>query len=70
MSREELCRFLGLSESTIRTNFTRTAEKFYDRGIIIYKEGRGKNTEYYIEELYEGRLKQYLQKHFHRIVAD
>lgn len=54
MTKEELCSKLGVSASTIETNFPRTKERYLEKGIIIRKEGRGKNAEYFLEEMYEG----------------
>jgi len=69
MTKMDVCNLLDISESAVRTNFRRVADKFFDRGIIIYKEGYGKTVEYFIEEYWEGAIKQYLDKHFHRVVA-
>lgn len=53
MNITELCKRLGKSESTLLKNFTRTQINLAKKGIIIEKEGTGKNADYrltYLEE--------------------
>lgn len=65
MSLQEFCRILKLSETTVKTNFNRTRERLLNYGISIYKEGYGKKTEYFIEELNQGSINNYV-KHYKR----
>lgn len=45
---QELCIALSRSPSTLMTNFKRTQEAFAKKGIIITKQGEGKNAIYLI----------------------
>lgn len=46
----ELSKKLNKSPSTLMTNFRRTQENLKKKGIIIIKEGEGKNANYIIIE--------------------
>ena len=46
----ELSEKLNKSPSTLMTNFRRTQENLKKKGIIIIKEGEGKNANYTIIE--------------------
>lgn len=56
---QEFCELLNLSEKTVVSNFRRTKERLLDKGISIYKEGRGSLTYYEIEELIPGAIANY-----------
>lgn len=49
MTLHEVCKILGKSESTLMTAFNRTKQNLEKKGIILIKEGIGKNAQYYIE---------------------
>lgn len=49
MTLQEVCKILGKSETTLITSFLRTQQNLAKKGIILSKEGRGKNAIYYIE---------------------
>lgn len=49
MTLHEVCKILGRSEHTLITSFNRTKINLEKKGIILIKEGRGKNAQYYIE---------------------
>lgn len=48
MTLQELCKFLGKSESTLKHAFPSTCKNLAKKGIIITKMGYGKNAEYFI----------------------
>lgn len=49
MTLHEVCKILGRSETTLITAFNRTKTNLEKKGIILIKEGIGKNAQYYIE---------------------
>lgn len=49
MTLTEVCRILGKSEITLITSFKRTQENLAKKGIILTKQGRGKQAIYNIE---------------------
>ena len=49
MTLQEVCKILGRSENTLITSFNRTKANLEKKGIILIKEGKGKNAQYYIE---------------------
>ncbi len=49
MTLHEVCKILGKSETTLMTAFNRTKQNLKKKGIILIKEGIGKNAQYYIE---------------------
>ena len=49
MTLHEVCKILGRSESTLMTAFNRTKANLEKKGIILIKEGQGKNAQYFIE---------------------
>ena len=49
MTLQEVCKILGKSENTLITNFKRTKENLEKKGIILIKEGIGKNANYIIQ---------------------
>ena len=49
MTLQEVCKILGKSENTLITSFNRTKANLEKKGIILIKEGIGKNAQYYIE---------------------
>lgn len=49
MTLQEVCKILGKSENTLITNFNRTKENLEKKGIILIKEGIGKNANYIIQ---------------------
>lgn len=63
MTRQELGKFLNISDATLAHNFRRTKETFLNRGISIWKEGYGETAEYYVEDLIDGAIKRYRGKH-------
>lgn len=48
MTLQEICKILGKSEITLITNFKRTQENLSKKGIILIKNGTGKNASYEI----------------------
>jgi len=52
MTLQEVCKILGKSETTLIGAFHRTQENLKKKGIILTKEGIGKNADYTI--IYEG----------------
>jgi len=52
MTLQEVCKILGKSETTLIGAFHRTQENLKKKGIILIKEGIGKNANYTI--IYEG----------------
>jgi hypothetical protein len=55
MTLQEVCKYLGKSESTLVNSFYRTQENLKKKGIILLKEGYGKKANYTI--IYEGDKK-------------
>ena len=55
MTLQEVCKFLGKSEITLTSAFKRTQENLRKKGIILLKDGVGKNAVYTI--IYEGEDK-------------
>lgn len=50
MTLKELSELIGKSENTIKTQFKRTAAQLLEKkGIILTKQGRGDNVEYFVE---------------------
>lgn len=49
MTLQEVCKVLGKSETTLIASFNRTKTNLEKKGIILIKEGIGKNAQYYIE---------------------
>ena len=49
MTLQEVCKFLGKSETTLITSFNRTQENLAKKGILLTKKGRGKKAIYNIE---------------------
>lgn len=52
MTLQEVCKILGKSETTLIGAFHRTQENLKKKGVILIKEGIGKNANYTI--IYEG----------------
>lgn len=48
MTLQEVCKVLGKSESTIKNAFKRTQDNLAKKGIILTKEGTGKDAVYEI----------------------
>ena len=48
MTLQEVCKILGKSETTLIGSFHRTQENLKKKGIILSKEGQGKNANYTI----------------------
>lgn len=48
MTLQEVCKILGKSETTLIGAFRRTQENLKKKGIILTKEGQGKNANYTI----------------------
>lgn len=48
MTLQEVCKILGKSETTLIGSFHRTQENLKKKGIILTKEGQGKNANYTI----------------------
>lgn len=48
MTLQEVCKILGKSENTLKTNFKRTQENLAKKGIILTKEGIGPTAIYNI----------------------
>lgn len=46
MTLQEICKILGKSETTLIGSFKRTQENLKKKGIILNKEGQGKNANY------------------------
>ena len=46
MTLSDIAELLGKSENTIQKSFNRTRDTLSKKGIIITKEGRGKDTDY------------------------
>ena len=58
MTLQEVCKILGKSETTLIGAFHRTQENLKKKGIILTKEGIGKNANYtiiYKEDSENGR---------------
>ena len=53
MTLEEASIRLGKSETTLRDQFPRTKANLAKKGIILTRQGRGQNAEYFIEYLSE-----------------
>lgn len=49
MTLQEVCKILGKSETTLIASFNRTKINLEKKGIILNKEGIGKNAQYYIQ---------------------
>lgn len=64
MTRQELGKFLNISDATLAHNFKRTREAFLNRGISIWKEGYGNNAEFFIEEMIDGAIERYRGKKY------
>jgi AraC-like DNA-binding protein len=57
MTLKEVCKALGKSESTLKNAFKRTQENLAKKGIILTKEGIGRDANYtisYVEDIKEG----------------
>lgn len=52
MTLQEICKILGKSETTLISAFRRTQKNLKKKGIILTKEGEGRNANYTI--IYEG----------------
>lgn len=53
MTLKEVCKILGKSETTLITSFKRTQENLAKKGIVLTKNGVGKNANYtitYVED--------------------
>lgn len=48
MTLQEVCKILGKSETTLITSFNRTKKNLAKKGIILTKDGVGKNAVYTI----------------------
>lgn len=48
MTLQEVCKILGKSETTLISAFNRTQKNLKKKGIILIKEGQGKNADYTI----------------------
>ena len=48
MTLKEVCKILGKSETTLTNAFNRTQENLRKKGIILLKDGIGKNANYTI----------------------
>ena len=55
MTLQEVCKILGKSEITLMSAFNRTQKNLRKKGIILLKNGIGKNADYTI--IYEGECK-------------
>lgn len=53
MTLEEASIRLGKSETTLRDQFPRTKANLAKKGIILTREGRGSQAEYFIEYSFE-----------------
>ena len=51
MNKQELINYFGVSESTIKTNFPKFAQKQLEKGILITRIGKGEATQYFIEQV-------------------
>lgn len=49
MTLQEVCKILGKSETTLISSFNRTQNNLAKKGIILIKEGQGKNANYTIK---------------------
>ena len=49
MTLQEVCKVLGKSETTLIGSFNRTQNNLAKKGIILIKEGQGKNANYTIK---------------------
>ena len=49
MTLQEVCKILGKSETTLIGSFNRTQNNLAKKGIILIKEGQGKNANYIIK---------------------
>ncbi len=49
MTLQEVCKVLGKSETTLIGSFNRTKNNLAKKGIILIKEGQGKNANYTIK---------------------
>lgn len=48
MTLQEVCKILGKSETTLIASFKRTQENLKKKGILLIKNGVGKNADYQI----------------------
>lgn len=48
MTLQEICKILGKSETTLIGSFNRTKKNLEKKGIVLIKEGQGKNANYNI----------------------
>ena len=46
MTLQEICKILGKSETTLIGSFNRTKRNLEKKGIVLIKEGQGKNANY------------------------
>ena len=53
MTLEEVSKELSLSPNTIKGHFKRTQDTLLKKGILLTKEGRGKETVYQVEHIYK-----------------
>ena len=53
MTLEEVSKELSLSPNTIKGHFKRTQDTLLKKGILLTKEGRGKETIYQVEHIYK-----------------
>lgn len=51
MTRQELINYFGISESTIKTNFPKFAQKQLEKGVLVTRIGKGEATQYFIEQV-------------------
>lgn len=51
MTRQELINYFGISESTIKTNFPKFAQKQLEKGILVTRIGKGEATQYFVEQV-------------------
>ncbi len=48
MTLQEVCQILGKSETTLIGSFNRTKKNLKKKGIVLIKNGQGKNADYQI----------------------
>ena len=66
MTLNELSQELGISTSSIRTNFPKNYKKFLEQGIKINREGKYPNTNYTITYADKNQIKNELEESISR----
>ena len=51
LNQEELIEYLGISKSSLRTNFPKLCQKQLEKGRLIRKRGKGDSAIYEIEKV-------------------